>query len=351
MISWAQFLHTIRQTHWTGWLTLVVGIAGGLILGRLAGAILRGVGARAERRGWDGRKIAICAAAGPASLAIFAAGLAIGLSQVSMGTGLRDFSNRTITLLYILAGAWFLYNLVDLAEYAMRRFAARHEKSRLDQRMGPIVTKTLRTFLVVVFILFTTQNVFGANIGAWLAGFGIAGLAVSLAAQDSLRNLFGSLMIFLDRPFTVGDTIQFDRWEGVVEDIGFRSTRLRAQDGHVVSIPNSRLADNPVVNVDKRQFIRRSFTLVLSRENPPEKIEEALGIVRDVLHDDDVASSFPLASHPPRVAFDDLAPGNHPSIKVFYWFIPADQWAYMEHAQKVNLRIMRAFADAGIKLA
>jgi MscS family membrane protein len=351
MISWAQFLHTLRQTHWTGWVTLAVGIVGGLAVGRLVGTILRGIGNRFERLGWDGRKIIFCAGAGPASLAIFAAGLAIGLSQVSMGAGLRDFSNRVIALLYILAGAWFLYNLVDLADYALRRFAARHEKSRLDQRIGPIISKTLRTFLVVIFILFTAQNVFGANIGAWLAGFGIAGLAVSLAAQDSLRNLFGSLMIFLDRPFAVGDTIQFDRWEGVVEDIGFRSTRLRAQDGHVVSIPNSRLADNPVVNVDKRQFIRRSFTLVLSRENPPEKIEQAIGIVRDILHDDDVASSFPLATHPPRVAFDEYAPGNHPSIKVMYWFVPADQWVYMEHGQKVNLRILRAFADAGIKMA
>ena len=174
---------------------------------------------------------------------------------------------------------------------------------------------------------------------------------MSLAAQDSLRNLFGSLMIFLDRPFTVGDTIQFDRWEGVVEDIGFRSTRLRAQDGHVVTIPNSRLADNPVVNVDQRQFIRRAFTLVLSRENPPEKVEAALGIVRDVLHDDDVASSFPLAAHPPRVAFDEFAPGSQPSLRVMYWFKPADQWAYQEHAQKVNLRILRGLADAGIKMA
>ena len=80
------------------------------------------------------------------------------------------------------------------------------------------------------------QNVLGADIGAWLAGLGIAGLAVSLAAQDSIRNLFGSLMIFLDRPFTVGDQIQFDRWEGPVEEIGFRSTKLRTQAGELADL-------------------------------------------------------------------------------------------------------------------
>jgi MscS family membrane protein len=344
-------LEALRRTHWSGWLTLAVGIVGGLALGRLVGAALRAIGARLERRGWDGRKIVFCAAAGPAALAIFTLGLSIGLAPVAMGPWLRYFLGRTIVLLHILAGAWFLYNLVDLADFTLRRFAARREKSYLDRQIAPIVRKTLRGFLVVIFILFTAQNVFSANIGAWLAGFGIAGLAVSLAAQDSLRNLFGSLMIFLDRPFAVGETIQFDRWEGVVEDIGFRSTRLRAQDGYVITIPNSRLADNPIVNVDRRPFIRRSFNLVLSRDNPPEKIEQALSILRDVLHDDDVASNFAPATHPPRIAFDEYAPGGHPSIRVLYWFASADQWAYMGHAQKVNLRILGALADAGIKMA
>ena len=351
MSIWTQLIHTLRQTHWTGWLTLALGIVGGVAVGRIAGAILRGIGTRFERRGWDGRKIVFCAAAGPAALAILALGLSIGLASVVMSLPVRDFFLRVITLLYILAGAWFLYNLVDLADYTLRRFTAKREKSHLDQHIGAIVRKTLRTFLVVIFILFTAQNVFSANIGAWLAGFGIAGLAVSLAAQDSLRNLFGSLMIFLDRPFAVGDTIQFDRWEGVVEDIGFRSTRLRAQDGYIVSIPNARLADNPVVNIDKRRNIRRSFNLVLSRDNAPDKIERALEIVRDVLHDDDVASSFTLATHPPVIAFDEYAPGNHPSIKVQYWYGNPDQTEYLDHAQKVNLRILRRFAEEGIKLA
>jgi MscS family membrane protein len=351
MTGWGQLLDTLRQTHWSGWLTLVVGVVGGLVLGRAVGAILRMIGARFERRGWEGRKIVFCAAAGPAALAIFTLGLAIGLAPVAMGPWLSDFSRRVVTLLYILAGAWFLYNLVDLADFTLRRFTARREKSYLDQQIGPIVRKTLRTFLVVIFILFTAQNVLGANIGAWLAGFGIAGLAVSLAAQDSLRNLFGSLMIFLDRPFAVGETIQFDRWEGVVEDIGFRSTRLRAQDGFVVTIPNSRLADNPIVNLDRRLHIRRLFNLVLSRDNPPEKIEQALEVIRDVLHDDDIASNFALTTHPPRIAFDEYAPGGHPNVRISYWYAGGDQWAYMEHAQRVNLRILRGLADAGIKMA
>jgi MscS family membrane protein len=192
--------------------------------------------------------------------------------------------------------------------------------------------------------------VLGANIGTWLAGLGIAGLAVSLAAQDSIRNLFGSLMIFLDRPFTVGEQIQFDKWEGPVEEIGFRSTRLRTTTGEIVTIPNSRLADNPVVNLDRRTHIRRVVTLTLAKDTPPAKIEQALQSIREILSDPDVTSVFDLDRHPPRVVFEEFASGA-PTLKAYYWFTPPDPWAYLAHAEKLNLRIARALSAAEVKLA
>lgn len=339
----------VRQTPPSGWATLVVAVVGGVAIGSAISALLRSLARRSDTRGWAGRKILLAGAAGPTSVALLALGLNIGLSGVVMGEGVREFVSRAVTLLWIVAAAWFAYNVVALTDVTLRRLTSRRE-SHLDAGIAPMIRKTLRIVVVILFVLFTAENVLNANIGTWLAGLGIAGLAVSLAAQDSIRNLFGSLMIFLDRPFTVGEQIQFDKWEGPVEEIGFRSTRLRTQTGEVVTIPNSRLADNPVVNVDRRTHVRRVVTLTLAKDTPPDKIEQALDSLREILSDPDIASAFDLERHPPRVVLEDFT-ANAPTIKAYYWFTPPEQWAYLAHAEKLNLRLARALHAAEIKLA
>jgi MscS family membrane protein len=340
---------TIRQTPWTGWVALLAGIAAGMVVGRLVSALLCKVGGRLETRGWRGRALLLTGSAGPVALAIFTLGLSVGLVWITMSPSLRDFVVRVISLLYILSMAWLLYNAVGLIDVLLQRWTSKR-KSRLDEGIVPLIRKTLRIFVTVVFVLFTAQNVLGADIGAWLAGLGIAGLAVSLAAQDSIRNVFGSLMIFLDRPFTVGDHIQFDKWEGPVEEIGFRSTKLRTLGGEVVTIPNSRIADNPVANVDKRAHVRRVLTLTLEKNTPAERIEQALQMLREIVSDPEVSSAFDIERHPPRVVFEDIA-GGSAVIRLYYWFTPPDVWDYAEHAQRVNLRIARGLAEREIRLA
>jgi len=326
-----------------------VAVVGGVAIGSAISALLRSLARRSDTRGWAGRKILLAGAAGPTSVALLALGLNIGLSGIVMGEGVREFVSRAVSLLWIVAAAWFAYNVVALTDVTLRRLTSRRE-SHLDAGIAPMIRKTLRIVVVILFVLFTAENVLNANIGTWLAGLGIAGLAVSLAAQDSIRNLFGSLMIFLDRPFTVGEHIQFDKWEGPVEEIGFRSTRLRTQTGEVVTIPNSRLADNPVVNIDRRTHVRRVVTLTLAKDTPPERIEQALASLREILSDPDIASAFDLERHPPRVVLEDFT-ANAPTIKAYYWFTPPEQWAYLAHAEKLNLRVARALHAAEIKLA
>jgi len=340
---------TVRQTPWTGWLALLIAIGVGLTLGKLAGAVLGKFGSKLETRGWRGRALLLTGAAGPVSLGIFTFGLSVGLAWIVMTTALRDFALRIVSVLYIFAIAWLLYNAAGLVDVIFQRWTS-HRKSRLDDGIVPLVRKTLRIFLAVVFILFTAQNVLGADIGAWLAGLGIAGLAVSLAAQDSIRNVFGSLMIFLDRPFTVGDQIQFDKWEGAVEEIGFRSTKIRITGGELMTVPNSRIADNPVVNIDKRPHIRRVMTLTLDKTTPLDKVEQALRTIGEVVREPELATAFDMERHPPRVALEDLT-GGSAVIRVYYWFTPPDPWAYAQHAQRVNLRIAQALSAGEVSLA
>ena len=114
--------------------------------------------------------------------------------------------------------------------------------------MFPIIRKSLKVFIIVVAALVTLDNL-GVNITAAIASLSIGGLAVGLAAQDTLANLFGAVAIFLDKPFKVGDRIQVDNVDGPVESIGLRSTRVRNLDGHLVTIPNKTMGNATITNV------------------------------------------------------------------------------------------------------
>lgn len=179
---------------------------------------------------------------------------------------------------------------------------------------------------------------------------GIAGLAVSLAAQDSIKNLFGSITIFLDRAFAVGDRIVFDGNDGLVEEIGFRSTKMRTADGALVTIPNAKIVDGSVINITSRTNIRRQMNITITYDTPAAKIEQAVEIVRQILADPEIAGAFDMAKFPPRVAFDELN-SDSLNIRVLYWVHPPDYWLFLEHSQKFNLKLIRAYEQAGIEFA
>lgn len=340
------------------WIALVVGIFAGVVAGKLAGTLILAAGRRVEKRGWRLQADAIEDLAGPVSLAIVTFGSNLGMAPVWRGltsvphdpliNGIELFYGKVIRLLYILAIAWFLFNLVEVIETALHRLT-KHTESKLDDQIVPLVRKTLRIFLVVVFALFTAQNVFEQDITAWLAGLGIAGLAVSLAAQDSIKNLFGSITIFMDRPFAVGDFIKVAGAEGSVEEIGFRSTKLRTPVGHMISIPNSKIVDGSVENVTARPFIRRLLDVTVTYDTPTAKVRQGVEIIRAILADPEFSGAW-RDTLPPRAFFDELN-ADSLRIRVLYWFHPADFWAYSDHAQRFNLRLMEEFEKAGIEFA
>jgi MscS family membrane protein len=329
------------------WLGLATGIVAGWIAGRLLAAILRGLARRCQRRGWNARQRVLSGLAGPASLASLTLGLMAGLSNVAMSGPLTLFWSRTLLLLYSIAALWYASNLIGLVDLLFRRLRS---GSALDQQLAPLVRKTLRFLLLVLGVLFVVSSVFDRDIGAWLAGLGIAGLAVSLAAQDSLKNLFGSITILVDRPFLVGQSIRYGGYEGQVEEIGFRSTKLRTDGGSLVTIPNSKIVNDLVENTDRRYF-RRSLTLKIPFSTPPEKVAEALAILGKIFDEEAIREPVhPLIDGvpwPPRIYFSDFA-AEGLSISATYWYAPPSWWDFQEHAQKVNLRIVEEFFQAGI---
>lgn len=215
----------------------------------------------------------------------------------------------------------------------------------LDEQLVRLVGRLVGIVVAVIVFLEGGQYL-GIPLTTLLAGAGVGGVALALAAQDMLKNLFGSLMILFDKPFRLGERIVAHGYDGVVEEIGLRSTRIRTLTGHQVTIPNEQMARVDIENIGRRRHIRRLTSLRLPLDTPPDKANEAVEIVRDVLADHEgMAEDFP-----PRVFLDEFN-ADSLSLRFFYWYHPPDYWAFLEFSQRVNLEIKERFAMAGLDFA
>ncbi len=186
----------------------------------------------------------------------------------------------------------------------------------------------------------------GIPLTTLMAGASVSGLAIALAAQDTLKNIMGSLMIMLDKPFRIGERIVAKGYDGVVEDIGLRSTRLRLLTGHQVSIPNEEMARAEIENIGRRPYIRRSATIELPSNVPAVKIKKALEILRNLLKDHEGMEQ----DFPPRVYLRDV---NDSSIGIcmIYWYHPPDYWDFLAFSEQVTLQMSEQFEAEEIPFA
>jgi len=344
----------LLQNSLGNWVLFVLAVFLGLVAGKVCAATLTRFGQRFEKQQWPVWNLLVKDLVGPAKLALLTVGLTVGLNFLTgRSPGLVNWCNRTLLLLYSLSAFWYAFNLVSVVDLVLRRFTKK-TPSALDDQVVPLIRKTLRIFVVVIGAMFVVDSVFDQDIGALLAGLGIAGLAVSLAAQDSLKNLFGSITILLDQPFQLGERIVFGGYDGTVEEIGFRSTKLRTPTGHLVTIPNSNIVNDPVENIGRRPSIRRTMDVTITYDTSHEKIERAVQILRDILEEpqlhEPIHQTINGNEYPPRVYFTDFNPDSL-NIKVLYWFAPPAYWDFLEHGQKLNLRIFEEFEKAGIEFA
>jgi len=242
----------------------------------------------------------------------------------------------TVFILYLLT------KLVDLTTAILKERTVR-TKSTLDDQLVPLLRKSLKWFIWGIGLLLFLQNVLHYNISSLLAGLGIGGLAVAFAAQDTLSNVFGAVMIFVDRPFKVGDAVSLEGFEGSIEAIGLRSTRLRTWDGTLVMIPNRTVASANINNLAARPMRRTNFTLGLVYDTSTAKLEEALAIVRDILKDHPSTGQYRAYFN----EFGDFSLG----ILIQHWCNFMDYDKYLQSLEEINLEIKRRFEAAGIEFA
>jgi len=174
-----------------------------------------------------------------------------------------------------------VYRIVDVFGAYLLKIAQKTESS-MDDQLAPLVTRILKIFVVIIGVLFILQNL-DFNITALLAGLSIGGLALALAAQDTVKNFFGSMMIFIDKPFQIGDWIMAENVDGTVEEVGFRSTRIRTFENSLITIPNGTLANISIDNMGMRIFRRFKTHLTITYDTPPDKIEMFIEGLRGII--------------------------------------------------------------------
>lgn len=352
--TWLQELgdSVVRRNEPSVWLGFLVAAAGGLVLGRLAAAGLRRAARYWARNGETVRSAAVGSIAGPTSLLFLTAGLAIGAWLLTLDPAWRWLSDKILALLGTLTAVWLLFNLIGVVEVVMRR-GPQLDSSALDRQWLPLAHKTLQAILAALALLFVLDVVFERDIGAWLAGLGIAGIAVSLAAQDSLKNLFGSMTIIFDRPFLVGERIACLGFDGIVEEIGFRSTKLRTLAGHLVTIPNANLVNGPVENISRRPAIRRVFEILVSRTATGEQLARALELVRAACDDPELSEQIRLdvngRPQPPIVTISTISPDGF-VLSLTYFYRPPDFVECNRHADRLLVRVVTDLRTEGIPI-
>ncbi|MDQ6989891.1 MAG: mechanosensitive ion channel family protein [Mariprofundaceae bacterium] len=247
---------------------------------------------------------------------------------------------RFISIVLIL---WFLWRLIEgLSVYASAN--AKKTDSVLDDQLVPFVAKTFKLFLVVTGILVVAQNM-GYSISGLIASLGIGGIAIAMAAKDTIANLFGSVMLLVDRPFSVGDWIKTNEFEGVVEEIGFRSTRIRTFAKTLVNVPNSMLANMVIDNIDARSKRRIKMRIGITYSTQTAKMQQAIEGIEAILRQHPgVDQEFFL------VKFDNF---EDSALSIFLYYFSADKnWAaYLQVRQEVNLLIMQLLESLDLEFA
>ena len=285
------------------------------------------------------------AASKPIGCLLLLGGLGLAVASLRLPTepNIRGFAYGALKVLLAADVIWFLFRVVDVCVGYLARMAERTE-SKLDDQLVPLIRKALKVTIGVVCGVWVVQ-LLGYSVSSLLAGLGIGGLAVALALQDSLANFFGSVFIFLDRPFAVGDTVKIGDVTGTVEQIGFRSTRIRTWPATLVSIPNKTVAESVVDNWSKMPKRRVFQTVGVTYETTAEQMEKAVSAIRRILESDEgVDQEFIV------VRFSDFGASSL-DITVYYF---TKAIAYADHLavkERVNLAIMRALRDLGLSIA
>lgn len=347
--SWAQFVEEILTFDlfsialWRLVLAFVVILLGMFMRKKLLERLLKPFLVLASKTKTDMDEQLILAIQKPLGWVVNISAVYLGLLILKLPQGLSSGSMLVIQTVGTILLSWMLFNAVEVLSQALDRFTQATE-SDLDDHLVPLVRKLMRIVIVVVAILMIVQ-LWGYDVTSLLAGLGLGGLAFALAAQKTLTNLFGSIMIFTDRPFKLGDWILSKHGEGVVEEIGLRSTKIRTFANTLITVPNADVADVPIENFSVMTKRRIRATIGLVYTTKPEVVDKIVERIREHLGQNEAIDQGFWA-----VNFVEFSASSL-DIMVYCFTKTTDWKQFMNERQALYLTIMRIVQEEGSSFA
>jgi len=325
------------------WLFALAWAIGGIIVARILYKVVGGLARRiTSKTSTNLDNLIVDKLEEPLVLALTIIALRTGYGELTFGDGVDSFVDSAMKVAYALNITWGIARLVDavimnfFVPYTLSK-----ESAMMDQ-FGPILRKGLRSGIWIFGLIMALNNA-GYDVGALIAGVGIGGLAMAMAAKDFVANIFGGITVFVDKPFQVGDRVQIGGYDGTIEEIGIRSTRLRTLAGRLVIIPNFKFTDSFVENVTIEPSRKMSLTLGLTYDTTPERVEEAMDILRQIIE----GRSATIEPNP-TIWFESFGDFSL-NIKMIYYINKEGHVAHDPGA--IHLEILKRFNAAGLDFA
>lgn len=319
-------------------------VAGAAVAGYALGALVDAINSAAAKRTPERsiRRAVLTSFDGPLRWAVVACALAISIDYTT-AADLRQWQGQAIFAMALPFALWFALRLND-GLTGLWATKAEGTESSFDDQLVPVVRTGIRVGLWVVAIILVVQNL-GGEVGSLLAGFGLGGLAVAMASKDTIANLFGSVVIFVDRPFVVGDWVEIGDHEGVVEEVGLRVTRIRTFQKSLITVPNAQLTTSAINNWSKMHKRRIKMTVGVTYDCTADKLAAAVDAMREVMEATDS-----IEKGTGVIFFDGFGAS---SLDIFvYCFAENPEWTdYLATKQNLMLRFMRALEELGVNLA
>ena len=276
----------------------------------------------------------------PLSLAITLIGIWFAIDLLTMSEAVKKFIDSVFYFVVIFNIAWFANRLFNalMEKYVVPKI--KKSETDLDDILYPIIRKIVAISIWTITIVIGIDNA-GYNVTTMITGLGIGGLVFALAAKDAVSNLFGGFIIFSDKPFDLNDRIILNGFEGYVREIGLRSTKLETLDGRMVTMPNSKVTDNPVLNVSKEKGRKIKFTLGLTYDTQPQDIELAKNILTKIITQNECTRDA-------VIAFDSFGDFSL-NILVIYWVKSGSPIAGTNDT--INMSILKEFNENKLNFA
>lgn len=270
-------------------------------------------------------------------------GLSLSLSILDINKELNYFINHILLSVVILILSWLVLRSINV--FSLNILAlSNYMKSEIAESLIKLLITIAKTVVVIITIMIILSK-WGFNISGFIASLGLVGMAFALAAKDTASNLFGSIVIFSDRPFKVGDWIKTPEVEGTIEEIGMRSTKVRTFAQALVSVPNGVLANSAILNWSRMEKRRIKMNLGLTYATSASQMQNILDEIRAYLQNNSEIH--------PETIYIYFTEFNSSSLDIFcYFFTKTTNWSeYMAVRERVNLEFMKIIEKNGASFA